>query len=82
MPEYKVIINGSADFWLGTYKGVKDINAYGTGDQLIYVNVWTPKKLSPEEKAKLDSLRQSPNFHPHPDENDKGFFERMKEYFA
>jgi molecular chaperone DnaJ len=63
-------------------KGIKDINGYGHGDQLIYVNVWTPKKLSSEEKAKLEALRQSPNFQPHPDENDKGFFERMKEYFG
>ncbi|MGH9427828.1 MAG: molecular chaperone DnaJ, partial [Terriglobia bacterium] len=42
-------------------KGVKDVNGYGTGDQLIYVNVWTPKKLSAEEKAILERLRQSPN---------------------
>jgi molecular chaperone DnaJ len=63
-------------------KGVKDLNGYGTGDQLIYVNVWTPKKLSTEEKAKLEGLRHSANFQPQPDENDKGFFERMKEYFA
>ncbi len=63
-------------------KGVKDINGYSTGDQLVYVNVWTPKKLNTEEKAKLESLRQSSNFQPHPDENDKGFFERMKEYFG
>ncbi|HLZ16579.1 MAG TPA: DnaJ C-terminal domain-containing protein, partial [Cyclobacteriaceae bacterium] len=63
-------------------KGVKDINGYGTGDQLIYINVWTPKKLSAEEKAKLESLRSSPNFQPQPDHNEKGFFERMKEYFG
>lgn len=63
-------------------KGVRDVNGYTVGDQLIYVNVWTPKRLTPEEKAKLESLRSSPNFQPHPDENDKGFFERMKEYFA
>jgi len=62
-------------------KGLKDINGYETGDQLIYVNVWTPKKLSTEEKAKLEGLRESPNFQPHPDSTDKGFFERMKEYF-
>jgi molecular chaperone DnaJ len=49
---------------------------------LVYVNVWTPKKLTAEEKAKLEALRQSTNFQPHPDENDKGFFERMKEYFG
>jgi molecular chaperone DnaJ len=63
-------------------KGLKDINGYGAGDQLIYINVWTPKKLSSEEKAKLESLRGSANFHPNPDANEKGFFERMKEYFA
>lgn len=62
-------------------KGLKDINGYETGDQLIYVNVWTPKKLTSEEKAKLETLRGSPNFEPHPDSSEKGFFERMKEYF-
>lgn len=63
-------------------KGLKDINGYGAGDQLIYINVWTPKKLSSEERAKLESLKNSPNFQPHPDANEKGFFERMKEYFG
>jgi molecular chaperone DnaJ len=62
-------------------KGLKDVNGYETGDQLIYVNVWTPKKLTSEERAKLESLKNSPNFQPHPDANEKGFFERMKEYF-
>lgn len=62
-------------------KGIRDVNGYETGDQLIYVNVWTPKKLTAEEKAKLESLREAPNFQPHPDANEKGFFERMKEYF-
>ena len=63
-------------------KGVKDINGYGHGDQLIYVNVWTPKKLTADEKAKLESLRTSTNFAPQPDSDEKGFFERMKEYFG
>ncbi|MBN8576755.1 MAG: molecular chaperone DnaJ [Cyclobacteriaceae bacterium] len=63
-------------------KGLKDLNGYGSGDQLIYINVWTPKKLSAEEKAKLESLRQSPNFQPQPGGDEKGFYERMKEYFA
>jgi molecular chaperone DnaJ len=62
-------------------KGLRDVNGYGAGDQLIYVNVWIPKKLSSEEKAKLESLRNAPNFQPHPDASEKGFFERMKEYF-
>lgn len=63
-------------------KGVKDINGYGSGDQLIYVNVWVPKKLSSEEKDKLESLRDSPHFQPQPDASERGFFDRMKEYFG
>jgi molecular chaperone DnaJ len=62
-------------------KGLKDVNGYETGDQLIYINVWTPKKLTSEERAKLESLKTSPNFEPHPDASEKGFFERMKEFF-
>lgn len=62
-------------------KGIKDIDGYTRGDQLIHVNVWTPKSLSPEEKTKLESLRDSPNFQPNPSKNDKTFFERMKEFF-
>lgn len=63
-------------------KGVRDVNGYGTGDQLVYVNVWTPKKLTSEERAILEKLRQSPGFQPNPDKSEKGFFERMKEYFG
>jgi len=62
-------------------KGIKDINGYGKGDQLIYVNVWTPKQLTPEEKAKLESLKNSSNFQPNPGKNEKGFFDRMREFF-
>lgn len=62
-------------------KGLKDVNGYETGDQLVYINIWTPKRLSAEEKAKLEDLRHSANFVPQPDANEKGFFERMKEFF-
>ncbi len=62
-------------------KGIKDINGYGRGDELIHVNIWTPKSLSSEEKKTLETLRSSPNFIPSPGKNDKGFFDRMKEFF-
>ncbi len=62
-------------------KGIKDINGYGKGDQLIHINVWTPKTLSGEERASLERLRDSENFTPHPGKNDKGFFEKVKDYF-
>jgi len=62
-------------------KGIKDIDGYGKGDQLIYVNVWTPKSLSQEEKQILEKLRHSKNFQPNPGKSEKGFFEKMKEFF-
>ncbi|GAB3328725.1 molecular chaperone DnaJ [Marivirga atlantica] len=62
-------------------KGVGDVNGYGRGDQLIHVNVWTPKKVSDEEKSMLESMRASENFKPNPTKADKGFFDRVKEFF-
>ncbi len=62
-------------------KGIKDINGYGNGDELIHINVWTPKTLSKEEKEVLESFKESPNFNPSPGKNEKGFFDRMKEFF-
>ncbi|MCC5920762.1 MAG: molecular chaperone DnaJ [Cyclobacteriaceae bacterium] len=62
-------------------KGIKDINGYTTGDQLIHVNIWTPKQLSKEEKATLEQLRDSANFKPNPGKNEKSIFDKMKEFF-
>lgn len=62
-------------------KGIKDINGYVKGDQLIHVNVWTPKQLSKEEKQILENLKDSENFKPDPSKSEKSFFEKMKEFF-
>ncbi|MGB3616503.1 MAG: molecular chaperone DnaJ [Catalinimonas sp.] len=62
-------------------KGIRDLNGYSRGDQLIHVNVWTPQQLTREEVEILERFRESPNFNPNPDAADKGFFERMKEFF-
>jgi molecular chaperone DnaJ len=62
-------------------KGIKDVNGYGRGDQLIYVNVWTPKQLTNEERAILEKLKNAANFEPKPNKTEKSFFQRMKEYF-
>ena len=63
-------------------KGIKDIDGYSKGDQLIHVNVWTPKTLTKEEKALLEKLRESENFQPDPGKNEKSFFDNMKEFFG
>jgi molecular chaperone DnaJ len=62
-------------------KGIPALNSYSRGDLLVNVNVWTPQQLSTEEKKILEKLRDAENFKPNPGKGDKGFFERMKEYF-
>ncbi len=62
-------------------KGIKELNGYGRGDQLVHVNVWTPRTLSSDERALLERLRSAPNFQPKPNKNEKGFFEKMKDFF-
>jgi len=62
-------------------KGIKDINGYEKGDQLIHINVWTPKQLSKDEKSLLMQLKDSENFKPNPGKAERGFFEKMKEFF-
>ncbi len=62
-------------------KGLPSVQSYGKGDQLIHVNVWTPKKLSEEDRAILEQIREMPNFNPQPGKSEKGFFEKMKDYF-
>jgi molecular chaperone DnaJ len=62
-------------------KGIPDLQSYEKGDQLIHVNVWTPKDLTSDEKKILEKLRSSPNFQPQPDKEDRGFFSKMKDMF-
>lgn len=63
-------------------KGLPAINAYGKGDQLILVNVYTPTEISAEEKKILEKLRESPNFKPKPgSKTERGFFDRMRDFF-
>jgi molecular chaperone DnaJ len=62
-------------------KGLPDVNSYGRGDQLVEISIFTPTHLSAEEKQVLEDLRQSKNFEPNPNKKEKGFFDRMKEYF-
>lgn len=63
-------------------KGFPGVNSYEKGDQLIYVNVWTPQNLSAEEKAQLEKMNDSPNFKPQPEKSDKSFFDKVREMFS
>ena len=63
-------------------KGFPGVNSYERGDQLIHVNIWTPQHLTPEEKAVLEKLSDSPNFQPKPDKNERSFFDKVREMFS
>lgn len=63
-------------------KGLPSVQSYGVGDQIIRVNIWTPKKLNDEERALLEKLRTMPNFQPTPGKEDKGFFDKMRDMFS
>jgi len=59
-------------------KGIPEVNSYHKGDQLIYVNIWTPKAVSSDEKEILQKLKESPNFKPQPGKSEKSFFAHNK----
>ncbi len=62
-------------------KGLPSVQSYGRGDQLVHVNVWTPKELNEEERRLLEKLRTMKNFQPHPGKSERSFFDKMREMF-
>ncbi|MEY2829402.1 MAG: molecular chaperone DnaJ [Bacteroidota bacterium] len=62
-------------------KGIPDLQSYEKGDQLIHVNVWTPKFVTSDERKILEKLKSSPNFQPQPDKEERVFFSKMKDMF-
>ncbi len=62
-------------------KGFPEVNGYGTGDQLIQIHVFIPKKVSKDEEAILEKLNDSEYFSPATARKDKGFFDKMKDWF-
>jgi len=63
-------------------KGLPNVQAHGRGDQLVHVNVWTPRKLNDEERQILERIKSLPNFQPAPGKGERTFFERMRDYFS
>ena len=63
-------------------KGVPDINGYGRGDLLVFIQAWTPTKLDRSEKEVFEKFRESANFTPKPTKTDKNFFDRLKKMFS
>ena len=62
-------------------KGLPDVNGYGSGDMLVYVQVSVPKKVDRTEREMLEKLRESDNFKAKADVDDKNFFDRVRKIF-
>ncbi|UBM59660.1 molecular chaperone DnaJ [Marinilongibacter aquaticus] len=62
-------------------KGLPNINGYGTGDQLVHVNIYTPTSVSSDEKRALEQMRNSPNFQPQSNSKGRSIFDKMKDFF-
>ena len=58
-------------------RGIPRLNSYGTGDELVQVMVWTPTKLSSDDKKLLHKLNDSPSFVP--PKSDKSFLQKLRE---
>ena len=63
-------------------KGIPSLNSYGSGDLLVHVNVWTPKKMTKEQRQFFEKSLTDENFIPKPEKGDKSFFEKVKDMFS
>ena len=63
-------------------KGLPDVNGYGYGDLLVYIQIWTPKRLDKQERDIVEKLKNSPGFKPNPEKEDRNFFDRMRKMFS
>ena len=58
-------------------KGIARLHGHGRGDQLVRIVVWTPTKLSADDKKLLLELAKSE--HLNPPKNDRGFLSKIRE---
>lgn len=54
----------------------------GRGDQLVYVQVAVPTSLTPEQRDLFEKLAATLGKDVHPQQNGRGFFDRVMDFFA
>lgn len=67
-------------------KGIPRLRSDGTnsgrGDQLVYVQVGVPTSLTPEQRELFEQLAATFGRDVHPQQNGRGFFNRMMDFLA
>ena len=60
-------------------QGIKHLNGYGSGDQLVAVQIYTPEKVDSKELELLKELAECEGLKP--TATSKGFFKKVKDAF-
>jgi molecular chaperone DnaJ len=64
-------------------KGIKHLNGYGRGDELVRLNIYVPSSVSGADKEILKQMRQSTTMNPNGKKNDKSSkFDKVKDIFG
>lgn len=63
-------------------KGLPSLDSYGKGDMYIHINVWTPQRLNPEQKAFFEKQMASGEMEAEPSGKEKTFFDKVKDLFS
>lgn len=63
-------------------KGLPSLDSYGKGDMFVHVNVWTPQKLTPEQKAFFENQIKTGEMNAEPSGKEKTFFDKVKDLFS
>lgn len=64
-------------------KGIQNLNSYGSGDEIVIIDIHVPKSISSKEKAVLKELSNSENIKPKVKKGkEKDFFDKVKDMFS
>jgi molecular chaperone DnaJ len=63
-------------------RGMPRLRGQGRGDLIVRVLVWTPTRLSSDQREALESMAPLEDAPPAPDTKEPGFWERVKQAFS
>ena len=63
-------------------KGLPSLDSYGKGDMFVHINVWTPQKLTPEQKDFFEKQMENGEMNAEPSGKEKSFFDKVKDLFS
>lgn len=62
-------------------KGLPSIDSYGKGDMFVHINVWTPQKLTAEQKDFFETQMKTGQMVAEPSGKEKSFFDKVRDMF-